>query len=97
MAGANAPSVYLREDPIFGMQLENQSELRAPVAEKAAFFLDCALAAQTYHMANSEPAVDSGDSCSNEKEQSISPSHLFFTLHVYQYRVEKSGCGSGGE
>ncbi|GFO04781.1 kinesin-like protein kif26a-like [Plakobranchus ocellatus] len=42
-----APSVYLREDPICGTQLENQSELRAPTAEKAAFYLDAALAART--------------------------------------------------
>ncbi|RUS91117.1 hypothetical protein EGW08_001142, partial [Elysia chlorotica] len=41
-----APSVYLREDPISGTQLENQSELRAPTAEKAAFYLDAALAAR---------------------------------------------------
>ncbi|XP_059172554.1 kinesin-like protein KIF26B isoform X2 [Physella acuta] len=42
-----APSVYLREDPICGTQLENQSELRAPTAEKAAHYLDAALAARS--------------------------------------------------
>lgn len=42
-----APGVYLREDPICGTQLENQSELRAPTAEKAAFYLDAALAARS--------------------------------------------------
>lgn len=42
-----APGVYLREDPISGTQLENQSELRAPTAEKAAFYLDAALNART--------------------------------------------------
>jgi len=41
-----APGVYLREDPISGTQLENQSELRAPTAEKAAFYLDAALNAR---------------------------------------------------
>lgn len=42
-----APSVYLREDPICGTQLENQSELRAPSADKAALYLDAALAARS--------------------------------------------------
>lgn len=42
-----APGVYLREDPISGTQLENQSELRAPTAEKAAFYLDAALNSRT--------------------------------------------------
>lgn len=35
--------MYLRDDPLFGTQLQNQSELRAPTAEKAAFYLDAAL------------------------------------------------------
>lgn len=56
-------------------QLPNQSELRAPTAEKAALYLDAALAAR----GSRRPG------CS---------SHLVFTLHVYQYRVEK--CGRGG-
>ena len=42
-----APGVYLREDPISGTQLENQSELRAPTAEKAAYYLDAALNSRT--------------------------------------------------
>nr|KAG5702101.1 hypothetical protein BaRGS_010367 [Batillaria attramentaria] len=42
-----APGVYLREDPICGTQLENQSELRAPTADKAALYLDAALAARS--------------------------------------------------
>lgn len=44
---STAPGVYLREDPICGTQLENQSELRAPTADKAAFYLDAALAARS--------------------------------------------------
>jgi len=39
--------MYLREDPVCGLQLENQSELRAPTAERAAYFLDAAIAART--------------------------------------------------
>ncbi|KAI4535124.1 hypothetical protein MG293_014350 [Ovis ammon polii] len=68
-----SPGVYLREDLACGAQLQNQSELRAPTAEKAALYLDAALAA---------------------REDSRGGSHVLFTLHVYQYRVEK--CGRGG-
>ncbi|RXM98902.1 Kinesin-like protein KIF26B [Acipenser ruthenus] len=91
-----SPGVYLCEDPICGMQmpstqsalakqLQNQSELRAPTAEKAAFFLDAAIASRR----SSKPDCD-------EEEQRNS--HMLFTLHVYQYRMDKSGKGgmSGG-
>uniref|UniRef100_A0A8C2VD79 Kinesin family member 26A n=1 Tax=Chinchilla lanigera TaxID=34839 RepID=A0A8C2VD79_CHILA len=76
---AQSPGVYLREDPACGTQLQNQSELRAPTAEKAAFYLDAALAARSSRAGGE----DRGRS-----------SHLLFTLHIYQYRVEK--CGQGG-
>lgn len=33
----------MRDDPLFGTQLQNQSELRVPNAEKAAFYLDAAV------------------------------------------------------
>lgn len=62
-------------------QLQNQSELRAPTAEKAAFYLDAALAARS----SSRPGCSEGARCA---------SHTLFTLHVYQYRMEK--CGRGG-
>ncbi|XP_013917990.1 PREDICTED: kinesin-like protein KIF26A [Thamnophis sirtalis] len=75
-----SPGVYLREDPICGTQLQNQSELRAPTAEKAAFFLDAALAARS----TSKPECD---------EEDRRNSHMFFTFHIYQYRMEKSGKG----
>ncbi|KAJ6661875.1 hypothetical protein lerEdw1_013046 [Lerista edwardsae] len=80
-----SPGVYLREDPICGTQLQNQSELRAPTAEKAAFFLDAALAARS----------TSKTECDEEDRRN---SHMLFTLHIYQYRMEKSGKGgmSGG-
>uniref|UniRef100_A0A8C6DF30 Kinesin family member 26A n=1 Tax=Moschus moschiferus TaxID=68415 RepID=A0A8C6DF30_MOSMO len=68
-----SPGVYLREDLACGAQLQNQSELRAPTAEKAAFYLDAALAA---------------------REAAGGGAHVLFTLHLYQYRVEK--CGRGG-
>ncbi|OCT68437.1 kinesin-like protein KIF26A isoform X2 [Xenopus laevis] len=80
-----SPGVYLREDPICGTQLQNQSELRAPTAEKAAHFLDAALSARS----TSRPDCD---------EEERRNSHMLFTLHIYQYRMEKSGKGgmSGG-
>lgn len=65
----------------FPSQLQNQNELRAPTAEKAAFYLDAALAARSTSRAG----------CGEEARRS---SHMLFTLHVYQYRVEK--CGQGG-
>ncbi|XP_041809782.1 kinesin-like protein KIF26A isoform X1 [Chelmon rostratus] len=80
-----SPGIHLREDPICGTQLQNQSELRAPTAEKAAFYLDAAIAARS----TSRPAAD---------EEERRNSHMLFTLHIYQYRMEKSGKGgmSGG-
>ncbi|NXX86965.1 KI26B protein, partial [Urocolius indicus] len=80
-----SPGVYLCEDPICGMQLQNQSELRAPTAEKAAFFLDAAIASRR----------SSQRDCDEEDHRN---SHMLFTLHIYQYRMEKSSKGgmSGG-
>ncbi|XP_077522400.1 uncharacterized protein LOC144133293 isoform X2 [Amblyomma americanum] len=74
-----APGLYLRDDPILGTKLMNYSELRAPTAEKAAFLLDAAVAAAAIGNQRSEP-----DSRNR---------HFLFTLHVYQYRVDKSGRG----
>ncbi|KAI9515973.1 hypothetical protein NQZ68_020501 [Dissostichus eleginoides] len=80
-----SPGISLREDPICGTQLQNQSELRAPTAEKAALFLDAAISARS----TSRPSVE---------EDERRNSHMLFTLHIYQYRMEKSGKGgmSGG-
>ncbi|KAK0136874.1 Kinesin-like protein KIF26B [Merluccius polli] len=81
-----SPGVYLCEDPICGMQLQNQSELRAPTPEKAAWFLDAAIAAR-----HSSQRTDT-------TEEEHRNSHMLFTLHIYQYRMEKTGKGgmSGG-
>ena len=73
-----SPGVYLRDDPLLGTQLQNQSELRAPTAEKAAFYLDAALAART-------------DASSPDARFS----HLLYTLHVYQYSVDRNNSASG--
>ncbi|MEQ2209869.1 Kinesin-like protein kif26b [Xenoophorus captivus] len=81
-----SPGVYLCEDPICGMQLQNQSELRAPTPEKAAWFLDAAIAARH------------SSQWSNTTEEEHRNSHMLFTLHIYQYRMEKTSKGgmSGG-
>jgi len=71
-----SPGVYLRDDPLLDTQLQNHCELRVPTAEKAAFYLDCAL------LARGQPPDDAQDD-----------SHLFFTLHVYQYSVAGKGGG----
>ncbi|KAH8850967.1 Kinesin-like protein KIF26B [Schistosoma japonicum] len=100
-AGANAPGIYLREDPISGTQLENQSELRAPTADKAAFYLDSALSARCQPTLFDSSPTKSPTTSSSASSSSSSTvlwnrtSHLFFTLHIYQYRVERSGIGSG--
>lgn len=49
-AEEDSPSVYLRDDYLGG-----PTELRAPTAERAALFLDSALAAR--HQSSSEPAL----------------------------------------
>lgn len=61
-------------------QLQNQSELRAPTAEKAAFFLDAAIASRRSNQHD----------CDEDDHRN---SHMLFTLHIYQYRMEKSGKG----
>ncbi|XP_052441657.1 kinesin-like protein KIF26A isoform X1 [Carassius gibelio] len=69
--------ISLQEDPVCGSQLQNQSELRAYSAERAAFFLDAALAARS-------------TSRSDCKEEDRRNSHMLFTLHISQYRMVKS-------
>ncbi|XP_038127141.1 kinesin-like protein KIF26A [Cyprinodon tularosa] len=74
---APGPAVSLREDPVCGSQLQNQTELRASSAERAAFFLDAALAER-----RSSRTPDDQDARRN--------SHFLFTLHLYQERADKS-------
>ncbi|XP_044024058.1 kinesin-like protein KIF26A isoform X1 [Siniperca chuatsi] len=74
---APSPAVSLREDPLCGSQLQNQTELRATNAERAAFFLDAALAARRSSRAPSDQEVRRN-------------SHFLFTLHLYQERLDKS-------
>ncbi|XP_065051675.1 kinesin-like protein KIF26B isoform X3 [Rhopilema esculentum] len=85
-SNGTSPGIYLREDPIGGVQLSNLSELRAPTADKASFFLDAALAARTTVPVNSKESLDITEH---------QGSHMIFTLHVYQYRIDKT-TGRGG-
>ena len=55
--------------------LQNITELRSPSAEKAGHFLDSALTARSTNMAADVSGRDS---------------HFIFTLHVYQYAVDKA-------
>ncbi|KAM6991753.1 kinesin-like protein KIF26A [Tautogolabrus adspersus] len=77
-----SPAVSLREDPLCGSQLQNQTELRATCAERAAFFLDAALAARRSSRAPSD-------------QEARRNSHFLFTLHVNQERLDKSSKVSG--
>ncbi|XP_068454920.1 kinesin-like protein KIF26A [Clinocottus analis] len=70
------PAVSLREDPLCGSQLQNQTELRAHNAERAAFFLDAALTARRSSRAPSD----------HEAQRN---SHFLFTLHLNQERLDK--------
>ncbi|XP_022614641.1 kinesin-like protein KIF26A [Seriola dumerili] len=74
---APGPAVSLREDPVCGSQLQNQTELRANNAERAAFFLDAALAERRSSRAPSD-------------QEARRNSHFLFTLHLYQERLDKS-------
>ncbi|KAK2855801.1 hypothetical protein Q5P01_004536 [Channa striata] len=74
---APGPAVSLREDPVCGSQLQNQTELQATSAERAAFFLDAALQARK-------------SSRTPNDEEARRNSHFLFTLHLYQERLDKS-------
>ncbi|XP_029282173.1 LOW QUALITY PROTEIN: kinesin-like protein KIF26A [Cottoperca gobio] len=79
---APGPAVSLREDPLCGSQLQNQTELRATNAERAAFFLDAAVAARRSSQALSD-------------QEARRNSHFLFTLHLSQERQDKSNMAAG--
>ncbi|XP_063715490.1 uncharacterized protein LOC134842901 isoform X4 [Symsagittifera roscoffensis] len=75
-----SPGMLLQpRDASGNFSLQNHSELRAASADKAAFYLDAALAARTCNI--------SKEFTSDNEYQ---PSHMIFTLHIYQYRVDKT-------
>lgn len=73
---ATSVPAYLRLISSF-YQLQNQMELRASSAERAASFLDAALAARK------------SSGMPNDQEVRRN-SHFLFTLHLYQERLDKS-------
>lgn len=64
-------------------QLQNQCEIPASSPGAAGYLLDAALASRSYCRLNSKP-------------EARKHSHMVFTLHVYQHKLEKSG-ENGGE
>lgn len=83
-----SPAVYLRDDPLFGsLQLQQHSELRAPTAERAAFYLDAAVAGRqredgdahmlyTLHVYQYSVAGKGGGELSFPRKQRLSSSCL---------------------
>lgn len=63
-------------------QLQNQMELQASTAERAAFFLDAALAARR-------------SSRTPDDQEARRNSHFLFTLHLCQERLDKSSKAAG--
>ncbi|KAM8717100.1 hypothetical protein ACLKA7_003898 [Drosophila subpalustris] len=81
----DSPGIYLRDDFLGG-----PTELRAPTAERAALFLDSALAGRL-------KSSGTGNSFSNSNSHSSTlESALIFTLHVYQYSLSRKGGVAGG-
>lgn len=77
--------------------LGGPTELRAPSAERAALFLDAALAGRlkssgTGNACGSTSTSTSSNSNSNSNS-SVLESALIFTLHVYQYSLSRKGGG----
>lgn len=75
--------------------LGGPTELRAPSAERAALFLDAALAGRLKSSgSNSSQANSQSNSNSNSNSNSsVLESALIFTLHVYQYSLSRKGGG----
>ncbi|KAG5447171.1 Kinesin-like protein kif26b, partial [Clonorchis sinensis] len=96
--GTHPPGLYLREESVAKASMENQSELRAPTPEKAAFYLDSALNARARANKQHTTAFVQSDALhtpSDLQTANLNTSHFFFTLHLYQYRIEK--CGGSSE
>lgn len=74
----DSPGIYLRDDFLGG-----PTELRAPTAERAALFLDSALAGR----------LKSSGTGNSSSSTATLESALIFTLHVYQYSLSRKGGG----
>jgi hypothetical protein len=69
-------------------QLSDFTELRAPTPEKAALYFDAAVSSRT-----SPTAVVNDDGELAEDPDERRNSNMIFTLHVYQYMIDKVGTG----
>lgn len=69
--------------------LGGPTELRAPSAERAALFLDAALAGRL----KSSGTGNACGSTSSNSNSTVLESALIFTLHVYQYSLSRKGGG----
>lgn len=79
----DSPGIYLRDDFLGG-----PTELRAPSAERAALFLDAALAGRL-----KSSGSNSQSNSNSNSNSSVLESALIFTLHVYQYSLSRKGGG----
>lgn len=87
-SNVTSPSVYLPRERASSIQLSDFTELRAPNAEKAAFFFDAAVAAKTSPIT---PKNEHGEYLEDPDERKNS--NMIYTLHVYQYMIDKVGTG----
>ncbi|XP_067943120.1 uncharacterized protein [Watersipora subatra] len=78
-SGENPEHVQLTSTDVYGAQVENLNELRAPDVDHAGHYLDAALTS----LLNS-----------TEKSESKG-AHLLFTLHIYQHHVESRPSPGG--
>ena len=69
-------------------QLSDFTELRAPNAEKAAFYFDAAVSSRTMPI----PVVNEHGEVIEDPDERRN-SNMIFTLHVYQYMIDKVGTG----
>lgn len=84
--GEASPSALLRDTT--GGYLSSVAELRAPSPETAAHYLDVAIAARSSHARIQGQSVQ-------HATPSPGSATLLYTLHIYQYAVDKSGKGGG--
>lgn len=75
--------------------LGGPTELRAPSAERAALFLDAALAGRlkSSGTGNACGSASTSSNSNSNSNSSVLESALIFTLHVYQYSLSRKGGG----
>ena len=85
--GETSPGSLLRDST--GV-LSSVAELRAPSPEAAGYYIDVALASRAALASTSAQLYP-------QHNQPLSPGSptLLYTLHVYQYSVDKTGKGGG--